>query len=433
MLVTPAAVCAGSGGVRPGAGEVACVEPVGGTSPIADAGASTGRSLGRGLGIGAGVGALRADGADCETALCTAAGFAGAGFIFGVADGADVVSDGKICVGGVWALAVTNGANEHMQRPQIRRGSDRKPIVPRPACACTHALIARRPQVFMVRFDGITSGGVKGKRLLWRLDCTKYTDQGRWHLHPIANAIRDNQLYLAYQPQVLADAGTIVAVETLVRWHHPTLGDMHPAQFVPEAETSGEIDLLGAFVLRRACLEAKAWPGLRTAVNVSPRQFGSPNFVRMVLEAIEQAGLPPHNLEIEVTEGTYFEDPDGAVAEMVELRSHGIRIALDDFGTGYASLSTLRSLPLDKIKIDKSFVDAIDRRDGAAIVKAIVDLAHALGLEVTAEGVQTRAQQVFLRDIGCHYLQGYLYSRAVSASELVALIEAQSKGAPALS
>jgi EAL domain-containing protein (putative c-di-GMP-specific phosphodiesterase class I) len=245
-------------------------------------------------------------------------------------------------------------------------------------------------------------------------------------LGPIATAIEQDELFLAYQPQVSAQTGVIVSVETLVRWRHPTRGLLAPGAFVAAAEKSGEIEQLGAWVLRKACHEATAWSSLATAVNVSPRQFCGPNFVPLVLDALHQSGLPPHRLEIEITESAYFEDPDRAIAELLELRSHGIRIALDDFGTGYASISLLRLLPLDKIKIDKSFVDAINRSDGAAIVQAVVSLARALDLEVTAEGVQTQDQQRFLRDIGCHYLQGYLYSEPVGAADLSLLLATSS-------
>ncbi len=235
---------------------------------------------------------------------------------------------------------------------------------------------------------------------------------------PIARAIEDGELFLAYQPQVAAATEAIVSVESLVRWTDPRHGERVPGDFVAAAEVSGEIDLLGAFVLRRACRDALAWPELVVAVNASPLQFCHTDFVPLVRDALATSGLPASRLEIEVTEGTCFSDIGRAVEEIEQLRALGVRVALDDFGTGYASLSLLRALPLDKVKIDRSFVEDADTEDGRAWLRAFVDLAHALRLAITAEGVQTRAQASFLAEIGVEYLQGHLFAKALSAEEL---------------
>jgi EAL domain-containing protein (putative c-di-GMP-specific phosphodiesterase class I) len=238
----------------------------------------------------------------------------------------------------------------------------------------------------------------------------------------LREAIEKDQLFLLYQPQVRADSLAVVSVEALVRCRRPERGLVLPVDFVQFAERNDLIEHLGAWVLRRACRDGAHWPGIGVAVNVSPRQFRSPDFIAFVEATARAEGMPFRRLEIEITESAYFDDPDRAEVELRTLRALGIKVALDDFGTGYASLSYLRRLPLDKIKIDKSFVDALDTVDGAAIVRAVISLARALGLEVTAEGVETIVQQEFLRAAGCTYLQGYLFSPAVSAAEIAAIL-----------
>ena len=238
----------------------------------------------------------------------------------------------------------------------------------------------------------------------------------------LREAIEKDQLFLLYQPQVSADGLTIASVEALVRCRRPEGGHVLPVEFVQFAERNELIDQLGAWVLRRACREGACWPGIGVAVNVSPRQFRSPDFITFVEATARAEGMPFDRLEIEITESAYFDDPERAEEELRSLRALGIKVALDDFGTGYSSLSYLRRLPLDKIKIDKSFVDALDTVDGAAIVSAVVALARALRLKVTAEGVETIDQQEFLREAGCNYLQGYLFSQAVSAAEISAIL-----------
>lgn len=237
-------------------------------------------------------------------------------------------------------------------------------------------------------------------------------------------AIGDDRLDLLYQPQMTANGETMAAVEALIRMRGPRGEHISPGRFVHVAEGSGLIVQLGAWILRRACRDGAKWPGLTVSVNVSPMQFHEPDFVEFVEATARAAGMPLDRLELEITESAYFDDIDSAEIEIRRLRALGIRIALDDFGTGYASLTYVRRLPLSKIKIDKSFVDEFDQIGSAAIIQAVVAMSRALGLKVTAEGVESIAQQRFLKAAGCHYLQGYLFSKPLTADEIAARLVA---------
>jgi EAL domain-containing protein (putative c-di-GMP-specific phosphodiesterase class I) len=231
-------------------------------------------------------------------------------------------------------------------------------------------------------------------------------------------AIERDELFLVYQPQMLPDGQSMAGVEALVRWQHPVRGALGPADFLNAVEVNGLCDELGTWVLRRACREALRWPGLTLSVNVSPRQFQKARFVERVVETVRDIGFPLTRLELEVVETAFFEDPGSAEAQLRHLRTFGIGLALDDFGIGYSSLSYLRRMPFSKLKIDKSFIDDVTMMESAAIVHAVIALARAIGLKVTAEGVETAQQQQFLRIAGCHYLQGYLFSKPVSPTEI---------------
>jgi EAL domain-containing protein (putative c-di-GMP-specific phosphodiesterase class I) len=234
----------------------------------------------------------------------------------------------------------------------------------------------------------------------------------------LADAIAQGRLTLLYQPQMTSDGTKMAGVEALVRWEDPIRGEIAPSTFVPIAEKSGLVNQLGEFALAQACADGAHWDRLRVCVNVSPMQFRDPGFVDVAEAIARNAHFPCDRIELEITERAYFDDPDRAALEITALRALGFRVALDDFGTGYASLTSLRRLPLDTIKIDQSFVREIHRMDSAAIIRAVVALARALGLKVTAEGVETAEQMRFLRAAGCHYLQGYLFSEPVSAAEI---------------
>jgi diguanylate cyclase (GGDEF)-like protein len=235
----------------------------------------------------------------------------------------------------------------------------------------------------------------------------------------LRTAIERDELEVAYQPIVNNSGETVLGVEALCRWHHAVRGEVPPSEFIPIAENSGLIILLGEKVLRRACLEGKAWPDITVAVNVSPLQFRRNDFVDVVERILAETGFDPRRLELEVTESTLIGNVDTAELAMTRLKALGVRLALDDFGTGYSSLLYLRRFPFDKLKIDRSFVHSIEQAsDAAAIVHAVVSLGRGLGMKVTAEGVETAEQQLFLRAAGVHSMQGFRFGRPGSAAEI---------------
>jgi diguanylate cyclase (GGDEF)-like protein len=235
----------------------------------------------------------------------------------------------------------------------------------------------------------------------------------------LRRAINEDELVLEYQPLFSSDGENIVGLEALVRWPHPTRGLISPSDFIAIAEERGLIIPLGEWVLRRACEDCKRWPGIRIAVNVSPIQFRHRDYVQTVMRVLEETGFDPSRLELELTEGVVVEDADAAEAAMMDLRALGVHLALDDFGTGYSSLIYLRRFAFDKIKIDRSFLESMEATgESAILVHSIVHLGRALGLTVTAEGVETKEQHRFLQALGCHQLQGFLFSKPVPRHEI---------------
>jgi diguanylate cyclase (GGDEF)-like protein len=219
----------------------------------------------------------------------------------------------------------------------------------------------------------------------------------------LRTTIENGELALAYQPIVNNSGETVVGVEALCRWTHAERGELLPSDFIPIAERSGLIISLGEWVLRQACLDGNAWPGIMLSVNVSPLQFRRPDFVDVVERILAETDFDATRLELEVTESTLIGNVETAEIAMFRLKALGVRLALDDFGTGYSSLQYLRRFPFDKLKIDRSFVQSIERAsDAAAIVHAVVSLGRGLGMKVTAEGVETAEQQLFLRAAGVH-------------------------------
>ena len=242
----------------------------------------------------------------------------------------------------------------------------------------------------------------------------------------LREAMHIGQFRLDYQPIFDLKTNRIGGFEALMRWEHPVHGLVPPVTFIPVAEESGLIVAMGEWAVHEACREAMSWPDdLRVAVNVSPIQFRSTGFANIVFQALAQTGLAPERLEIEITESVFL-DGTGATLDLLHrLRAMGVRIALDDFGTGYSSLSYLRSFPFDKVKIDRSFIThVVEDAGSAAIVRAIVDLALAFHMDVTAEGVEDEGQLAKLRSQGCGSIQGYLFSRPLAAGRVAALIEA---------
>jgi EAL domain-containing protein (putative c-di-GMP-specific phosphodiesterase class I) len=247
----------------------------------------------------------------------------------------------------------------------------------------------------------------------------------------LREAIENDRLQLLYQPIVNKSGEAVVGVEALCRWTHPTRGEIPPSEFIAIAEHSGLIIDLGNWVLRRACIDGKAWPELTVAVNVSSLQFRRIDFVEVVERILHETHFDPGRLELELTESVLLGNVDTAEAAMLRLKMLGVRLALDDFGTGYSSLLYLRRFPFDKLKIDRSFVLSIEKAaDAAAIVHAIVSLGRGLGMKVTAEGVETADQQLFLRAAGVHSMQGYRFGRPVTVAEISARLRAPSSFQP---
>jgi diguanylate cyclase len=240
----------------------------------------------------------------------------------------------------------------------------------------------------------------------------------------LREAIDNDRLQLVYQPVVNKSGETVIGVEALCRWTHPTRGEIPPSEFIAIAEHSGLIIELGNWVLRRACIDGKAWPDLMVAVNVSSLQFRRIDFVEVVERILHETRFDPGRLELELTESVLLGNVDTAEVAMLRLKALGVRLALDDFGTGYSSLLYLRRFPFDKLKIDRSFVLSIEKAaDAAAIVHAIVSLGRGLGMKVTAEGVETADQQLFLRAAGVHSMQGFRFGRPVTVAEISARLQ----------
>ena len=237
----------------------------------------------------------------------------------------------------------------------------------------------------------------------------------------LRQAIKEGQLRLMYQPIVNKSGDTMTGVEALCRWTHPTRGEISPVEFIAIAEHSGLIVELGAWVLRQALIDGKAWPSLTVAVNVSPLQFRRADFAELVERTLHETGFDPVRLELELTETVLLGNIDTAEAGMLRLKALGVRLALDDFGTGYSSLAYLRRFPFDKLKIDRSFVMSIEKAaDAAAIVHAVVSLGRGLGMKVTAEGVETADQHLFLRAAGVHFMQGYRFGKPTTLDDISA-------------
>jgi EAL domain-containing protein (putative c-di-GMP-specific phosphodiesterase class I) len=236
----------------------------------------------------------------------------------------------------------------------------------------------------------------------------------------LRKALATEQFELYYQPLVVLQTNDVNAFEALLRWNHPTRGLISPADFIPIAEETGLIVPLGEWVLKAACAEAVEWPEhIKVAVNLSPAQLNNRNLVNMVKAALDQSGMSPHKLQLEITETVLLQNTFTTLATLHELRKMGVQIALDDFGTGYSSLSYLRSFPFDKIKIDRSFIqDLSNGAEPLAIVNAVAGLAKCLNMTSTAEGVETREQMEVLQSIGCTEMQGYLFSKARPAGEI---------------
>ena len=253
----------------------------------------------------------------------------------------------------------------------------------------------------------------------------------RFFQRELADALATHAFDLHYQPIVKADGGAIVSVEALLRWTHPERGSIPPSVFVPAAEEAGLMERLGELVLRRAVADAARWEGLCLSVNLSTVLVRNPAFVDFVASVLRESGFEPARLVLEMTEGVLIEEPEAVGVRIKELRALGVRLALDDFGSGYSSLRYLQTLPFDKLKVDRSFVAALDRSaNGGVIIQAIVALGRALEMTVVIEGIETEEQRVLLRLAGCHEMQGYLFARPMPSADIDQLLQ-EMKAAPA--
>jgi EAL domain-containing protein (putative c-di-GMP-specific phosphodiesterase class I) len=229
--------------------------------------------------------------------------------------------------------------------------------------------------------------------------------------HELRLALGRDEFDVVYQPEFDLATDTQCAAEALIRWHHPVHGKIAPTHFISVAEDTGLIVPLGEWVLRRACSDAVQWPEpLTVAVNLSPAQFRDGDIAETVADILQETGLPPHRLELEITESLLINDTEEVLDKLNRLRQLGVSIAMDDFGTGYSSLSYLARFPFNKIKIDRSFIRSMTQDPAVnAIVKTIIALGRALNVTITAEGVETEEQAQLLRDFGCPQVQGFLY------------------------
>lgn len=249
--------------------------------------------------------------------------------------------------------------------------------------------------------------------------------------HALRRAIERNEFMLHYQPVVELEGGKVVGAEALLRWRHPERGMVSPAKFIPFAEESGLIVPIGEWALRTACAQCREWERaglgkLRVSVNISARQFQRPDLFSTIANALRETKLPAERLELELTESLLMQNPEAAIANMKRLSDMGVQLSIDDFGTGYSSLSYLKRFPIDRLKIDRSFVSGIPKdTNDIAIATAIIAMAHKLDLNVVAEGVETADQLAYLRNHDCDVIQGYFFSPPLPNDEYMALVKAR--------
>ncbi len=232
------------------------------------------------------------------------------------------------------------------------------------------------------------------------------------------NALRNEEIYLMYQPIVDAETDRVVGSEALARWHNPELGNVPPSKFIPLAEKGEEILTIGEWILNEACKQNKRWhreghSNLFVSVNISAKQLEASNFIEVLSKALKNSELDPKYLELEITESVPMQNPEKSMLLLEQIRSLGVRISMDDFGTGYSSLSQMNDLSLSKLKIDKCFVDDINKN--GVIISTIIAMANSLDLTVVAEGVETEDQLQFLRKHQCDMIQGYYYSKPLES------------------
>jgi diguanylate cyclase (GGDEF)-like protein len=345
-----------------------------------------------------------------ESAICGRLGTAQ----FGVLFAAEIDSDPALMLRGVLDALVQPYWMDKVVRLTAQAG-----FAQVPTHAGSRSELSRRAEV------ALRSAASKGPGSLVMFDplLDQVSSDQKFIQRELPRALAAHELEISFQPIVSASAGAIVGFEALLRWEHPTRGPISPGIFVPVAEQMGLIDQLGGYVLRKALHEAKRWPDHYVAVNLSPMQVRHPAIVETVRAALSDSGVPPARLTLEITEGVLIDNPDEMLRRIGDLHALGVRIALDDFGAGYSNLGYLQRFPFDKLKIDKSFVDALGTTaNGGVILQAVVALGRALGLLVTAEGVETEQQRALLRLAGCDELQGYLFGKPMLARDIERLV-----------
>jgi predicted signal transduction protein with EAL and GGDEF domain len=352
-----------------------------------------------------------------ENAICGRLGTAQ----FGVLFAAGIDSEAELMLRGVLDALAQPYWMDKLVRLTAQAGFAQVPLH-----AGSRSELSRRAEV------ALRSAASKGPGSLVMFDASldQVSSDQKFIQRELPRALAAHELEISFQPIVSAAAGAIVGFEALLRWQHPTRGQISPGIFVPVAEQMGLIDQLGGYVLRKALHEAKRWPEHYVAVNLSPMQVRHPGIVETVRAALSEAGVSPARLTLEITEGVLIDNPEEMLRRIGDLHALGVRIALDDFGAGYSNLGYLQRFPFDKLKIDKSFVDALGTTaNGGVILQAIVGLARALGLLVTAEGVETEQQRALLRLAGCDELQGYLFGKPMLARDIERIIR-QPKAKP---
>jgi len=244
----------------------------------------------------------------------------------------------------------------------------------------------------------------------------------------LRHALERGELQVCYQPRVRLQSGVIEGAEALLRWEHPELGAVQPKEFIPVAEDTGLIVPIGAYVLETACRQAQAWQEnglgpLRLSVNVSSRQFSHDDLWERITKSLRDSGLDPQLIEMEITESLMLQAEGDPETVLRDLRGIGVKVALDDFGTGYSSLSYVTRLPLDTVKLDRSIVREVDTDPAtASVARAIIVMAHSLGIEVVAEGIDSEPQAALLRELGCEEMQGFLVAGALAADEFATFV-----------
>jgi diguanylate cyclase (GGDEF)-like protein len=287
------------------------------------------------------------------------------------------------------------------------------------------SMLLRRAEIAM----RVAKSASRGSYRFYAHDMSESVDDRLALETELRRAIDQGQMELHYQPKVDIATNRVRSAEALIRWRHPTRGLVPPNTFIPVAEETGLIVEIGEWVMREACLQVRRWldagmTPVRVAVNLSAKQFRHADLAAVVRSALSDAQLEPGYLELELTESAVMDDAEKSASTLQILSTMGVHISIDDFGTGYSSLSYLRRFPLDKLKIDRSFVrDVMENPDDASIVKAIISLAHNLRLRVVAEGVETGEQLQFLRELGCDQYQGYYCSPAVPADKFASLLQ----------